>query len=116
MTVNASGGLSATGSGSAAVSDAALTASTPTAVIKGNMVTLTTIFTDADPNGTVSDYTASINWGDNTPPSAATLGSKGPSFSATGSHKYAKHGTYTVTVTIKDAGGSSVTRTLSVKV
>jgi hypothetical protein len=116
VTVNDSGSLKATGSGSASVADAALSASTPKAVIKGNMVTLTTTFTDADPNGTATDYTASINWGDGTTPSAATLGSSSTSFSATGSHKYAKHRTYTVTVTIKDAGGSNVTKTLSVKV
>jgi len=111
--VSASGGLNATGNSSAAVADAALSASTPTTVIKGNTLTLTTTFIDADPNGTASDYTANIMWGDNTS-STATIGSSGPNFSAIGNHKYAKHGTYTVTMTIKDSGGSSVTKTLTI--
>jgi hypothetical protein len=102
-------------SGSAKVTDATLSASTPTPVIKGLSVTLTTTFTDADPNGTATDYTTSINWGDGTT-SAGTIGSSGTSFTATRTHKYGKHGTYTVTVTIKDAGGSSVTTTVTIMV
>jgi PKD repeat protein len=73
--VSASGGLSATSTGSATIADATLTASSPT---------------------------------------AATIGSSGTSFTATGAHKYTKHGTYTVTVTIRDAGMSSVTKTLTI--
>src|SRR5712691_1849097 len=89
-------------------------ASTPTAVIKGNTVALATTFTDADSNGTVSDYTASINWGDGTTSAAITgTNPSGSGFTAVKSHKYGRHGTYTVKVTIKDAGGSSITKTLT---
>jgi hypothetical protein len=91
VTVSGSGGLSATGPGTATVIDAALTASTPTATIKGLNVTLTTKFSDADPAETTSDYTANITWGDSSAPTAATIGSSGVSFTATGTHKYAKH-------------------------
>jgi hypothetical protein len=35
---------------------------------------------------------------------------------AVGAHSSAKYGTSTVTVTIKDASGSSVTKTLTIKV
>ena len=116
VTVSASGGGNATASGSpASVADAVLTMSTPTVVIDKLAVTLTAAFFDADPDGTATDYTASINWGDGSI-SAGTIGSNSASFTATGSHTYAKHKTYTVTVTIKDAGGSSVTRTLTMKV
>jgi hypothetical protein len=63
-------------------------------------------FTDADPNGIVSDYTASIDWGDGTT-TAGVLGG-GPTFTVTGTHIYV--GTtpsYPITVTIHDTGGAS---------
>jgi hypothetical protein len=115
VTVSGSGGPSATASSSASVADAALTANTPTVVINKLAVTVSTVFFDANPNGTASDYTATINWGDGSS-STATISTNSTNFTATGSHSYRKHTTYTVTVTIKDAGGSSVTKTLSVKV
>ncbi len=115
VTVSASGGGNATASSQASVADAVLTMSTPSVVIHKLAVTLTAAFFDADPNGTATDYTASIDWGDGSI-SAGTIGTNNPGFSATDSHTYAKHKTYTVTVTITDAGGSSVTRTLTVKV
>jgi hypothetical protein len=116
VTMSASGASNTTANSSATVSDAALGATTPSAVIgkKGN-VTLTTVFSDADPGGTASDYTATITWGDGST-STGIISASGSSFTATGGHTYAKHTTYTVTVTIKDAGGSSVTKTLTIKV
>ncbi len=68
-------------------------------------------FTDADPNGTVTDYTAVITWGDGTTTTAGTITQTGASpngstFSVTGSHIYAEEGTYQTQVTITDAGGS----------
>jgi hypothetical protein len=115
VTVSASGGMSATANSPASVSDAQLSANTPTAAIKKLAVTLSTVFFDADPNGTASDYTATINWGDGST-TPGTISANSASFTATGSHTYAKHKTYTVTVTIKDAGGSSVSKALSIKV
>src|SRR5205807_5562192 len=57
VTVSASGASNATATSSASVADAALTANTPTVVIHKLAVTLSTVFSDADPNGTASDYT-----------------------------------------------------------
>jgi hypothetical protein len=66
-------------------------------------------FTDADPAGTISDFTASINWGDGaTSPGTITQpNGVGTAFVITGSHTYAVAGTDTVTVTITDVGGTS---------
>jgi hypothetical protein len=60
-------------------------------------------FTDADPNGTVADHSATIAWGDGT----TSPGTIGPGFTVTASHRYAVAGTYAVKVTIKDRRGAS---------
>jgi hypothetical protein len=61
---------------------------------------------DADPNGTASDYSATIDWGDgSTTPGTVTPGPGG--FQVSGTHNYARGGTYPTTVSIADAGGAS---------
>jgi hypothetical protein len=71
------------------------------------------LLSDADPGGTVSDFTASINWGDGTTTTGAVSAASGK-FAVSGSHKYGKSGTFTITVTIKDVGGSTATATTKV--
>jgi len=68
-------------------------------------------FTDADPNGTASDYTALINWGDGSVATTGTIVQTGTSpngstFNVNGAHTYAEEGTYQTQVTITDVGGS----------
>jgi hypothetical protein len=63
-------------------------------------------FTDADPGGTVSDYAATIDWGDGTS-SAGTVGTSGSGFTVSGSHTYQEDGNYPVIVHIADVGGST---------
>ena len=61
-------------------------------------------FTDVDPGGKASDYTATINWGDGvttSAPGTVTLLS-GTTFTVSGSYTYADEGSYPVTVTITD--------------
>jgi hypothetical protein len=93
------------------VTDAALTATgtnfnaTEGVSFTGQVAT----FTDANPKGTISDFTATINWGDGTATSAGTItqpGGAGTTFVVSGTHTYAMKGTDSVTVSISDKGGS----------
>ena len=115
--VSASGGLSANATATEAVVDAALSAQVPAYIASHRSVGLAVPFTDADPNGVLSDYKAPIDWGDGTT-SAGTIVKDpyGSDFIAAGGHLYTAHGTYTITITINDGGGASVTKTLVITV
>jgi phospholipase C len=70
-------------------------------------------FTDAGSDGTASDYSASITWGDGQS-STGTVKSDGKGgFNVVGTNTYAEEGNDTLTVVIADAGGSTVTVTSS---
>jgi hypothetical protein len=66
-------------------------------------VTLAT-FTDADPAGTVSDYSASIAWGDGITSTGSVVLGTG-NFKVQANHTYVQPGSYTITSTITDSGG-----------
>ena len=63
-------------------------------------------FTDANPGPNISDFTASIDWGDGsiTPGTVTPDGSGG--FRVIGTHTYSASGIYNTKVAIVDAGGS----------
>ncbi len=116
VTINDIGGAKATATSSASVVDAPLSATgktvSGTAGVKLSPTVAT--FTDADPNGVVSEYTASINWGDGTASTAGTVtAAAGGGFEVKGSHTYAAAGQYTTSVTINDVGGAKATATSS---
>src|SRR4029077_15275422 len=102
------GGSQARATSQVQVSDAALTAAgvnfsaTEGASFAGVVAT----FGDADPNGSVSDYTATIDWGDGQTSSGSIDQGTAGGFVVSGSHNYGDEGSYTVTVQIADAGGS----------
>jgi hypothetical protein len=104
---------SAGSGGTSTVADAKLTASAVNIKpVEGKSFSGTVAtFTDADPAGTTSDYTATVNWGDGTGTHSATVGTKTGGFKVTGSHTYAEEGTFNVKVTIQDVGGAKATTT-----
>jgi hypothetical protein len=65
-------------------------------------------FTDADPAGAASDYTVAIVWGDGkSSKGTITLDGNG-GFYVSGTHTYTTSGTFTLKITIADAGGSKL--------
>ena len=98
-------GFSASGNGSSAVADASLSGSKKnfSAAVGVSFTKVVARFTDADPSGTASDYSASINWGDGATTTGTISG-----FNVKGTHAYATTGPYTITTTISDVGGASV--------
>ena len=94
----------------AVVGDAALSAEGEAiSPVEGAPFTLrVATFTDQNTNATVSEFTATINWGDESENTLAVISSNDSGgFDVTGSHTYAEHGTYAVSVKIIDQGGST---------
>src|SRR5262249_23763578 len=98
--------------------DAALTASaiiinsTEGAILSGPVAT----FSDTDPAGALSDYSATINWGDGQSSTGTITSGAGGTYLVSGSHTYTEDGGLTVPVSIADGGGSNVTATGSANV
>jgi hypothetical protein len=65
-------------------------------------------FISQDSNPVASDYTAIINWGDGTTPTAGTITSGGAGhFSVSGTHTYAEEGKFAPSVQIQDSVDST---------
>lgn len=92
------------------VADASLTAAGVCGVSPNPVDQTVATFTDANPRGTVSDFTATVNWGDGTPATTGII-SQSPTgtFAVAGSHTYATLGPKTITVHIVDDGGAQAT-------
>ena len=103
------GGSTTADTGNTTVADAPLT---PGAAVTlngaaGTALTATVAtFTDANPNAPLSDFTATINWGDTTSSTGTITETAGGVFSVAGNHTYGTSGAYNATVTINDVGGS----------
>jgi hypothetical protein len=99
----------ATVTSTANVADAALTAS-PACLTNSQQSYSgpTATFTDASSTGTLSDFSASINWGDTTISTGVIAGGPGNlPYTVSGTHTYATTGNHTITTTITDVGGST---------
>ena len=122
VTVTDSTGASASGSTSASVADAALTlAGASLSVPRRTFFTVTVAtLTDADPGGATGDYTGQIAWGDGSTSACGsatcTIASQTGRFAISGSHSYRYKGTFTVTIQVSDAGGSTTSTTTTIRV
>jgi len=66
-------------------------------------------FSDANPSALVSEFLASINWGDGTSSSGSISSAPAGGYDVSGTHTYATAGLQIVIVAIADIGGSSAT-------
>jgi hypothetical protein len=100
------------------VNDGALTAGTltPPAASEGQAVNGAVLFhfSDADPSAVVSDFTATVSWGDGTTQSSATsanvqvVANASGGFDVVGSHTYGEEASgLTFTVGVQDNGGAA---------
>jgi hypothetical protein len=106
----------ATADGSATVTDAPLTPtatqpSIPDATTNTQFSAAVASFTDGNPTAPLSDFTATISWGDSTSSTGmlSQPGGIGTAFFVSGAHTYASNGTYPISVYVKDVGGSTLT-------
>jgi hypothetical protein len=63
-------------------------------------------FTDANPNGSVGDSSATIDWGDGTTGTGTVVATLN-GFQVEGSHLYTDEGTFSISTSIADTGGST---------
>jgi hypothetical protein len=79
--------------------------------VEGAAFTNRAVATFTDPGGpeALSNYSASINWGDSTPATAGTITLSGGTFTVSGSHTYGEEGSYTVTTTISHGTAPNAT-------
>ena len=68
---------------------------------------LVATFTDADPNDSLVDLSATITWGDGGSSVGTVLVVPSGGYSVVGSHNYVEEGSYDVTVNISDIAGNS---------
>jgi hypothetical protein len=72
-------------------------------------------FTDANTaTSSTADFTATIDWGDGSAPSAGTVTGSAGSYTVSGSHSYTATGPFTVKAHIADDGGSTADATSNV--
>jgi hypothetical protein len=90
----------------------AFTAFSPSGVVTLGTFTDSYALASGDPQG-ISEFTATINWGDSSS-SAGTIAQSAMNsnlYTVTGSHTYMSHANFTVSVNIADAGGQMTTLT-----
>jgi uncharacterized repeat protein (TIGR01451 family) len=124
--VTDAGGASASDSATISVADAALsiTQLTPPSATEGagtGSLTLAS-FTDANPSPDISDYTATVAWGDGqsdtlTAANGGIVQNADGSFGVVAGHTYAEEGSgLTFSVQVTDAGGSSASQSATLSV
>jgi hypothetical protein len=106
---------SATAGSTVVVTDAALAATGACSAtsLRSYSGPTATFLDAASPFGTVSDFTATIHWGDGTSTAGTVSSAGGGQYTVGGSHTFPSVGRFTLTTTVKDVGGSIGTASCS---
>jgi hypothetical protein len=110
VTISDTDGVQTTVQGTADVAQAPLLAvGVPVVVTSGLSVNgaIVAAFTDAGGGDALTNYSATIDWGDGSSATAGTVSGSGNSFVVTGSHTYAAAGDYRLKIAIADQDGSA---------
>jgi hypothetical protein len=115
VSINDTGGAKTVAHASAVITDAALgSAPVPTLMPETGLLlnnVVAAAFTDANTDAAAGDFMASIDWGDGTPVSIATVAATTTPglFNALGTHAYARPGVFTTKTVVSDVDGRSIT-------
>jgi PKD repeat protein len=104
----------------ATISDAALTAGTAKSFVAAAAQSSSEVvasFTDAaGAQAAVADFAASITWGDNTTSAGTVVKTADGAFDVSGAHTYTTAGSKTLTITVTDEEGSTLSMTATATV
>src|SRR5207237_1144416 len=81
---------------------------------EGNLRATVTVatFSAANPGASAADFAGTtIDWGDGSPATAATVTLSSGTFSVTGTHTYAEEGSFTAAASVVDDGGATASAT-----
>src|ERR1035437_7385652 len=95
----------------AAVQDAPLTAAgvDSSGAPRRSLAAVVAHLADANPGADANDFSAQIAWGDSSSSAGTVAAAAGGGFDVTSTHTYSVAGSYTVTASITDVGGSTTT-------
>jgi hypothetical protein len=102
-----------TGSGSTplSVADAPLnlvSLTPPAAFAQTDFRSTLAIFSDANVGASTGDFSAQVNWGDGTTTGGSIVSLGGGSFAIQGEHTYSGPGTFGLSISVQDRGGSTL--------
>ncbi|HEX7449313.1 MAG TPA: DUF4214 domain-containing protein, partial [Pirellulales bacterium] len=92
------------------------TGATLTATEQASFTGQIATFTDNNVNADPADFVATIDWGDGTSATTASVTGSGGTLTISGSHTYADEGTFTPVVTLSDPGGTTASTTATIQV
>ncbi len=95
----------------ATVQDAPLTAAgvDSSGAARRSLAAVVAHLADANPGADANDFSAQIAWGDGSSSAGTVAAAAGGGFDVTSTHTYSVAGSYTVTASITDVGGSTTT-------